>query len=190
MVSSDVKIDVAAIKHVLLQHQRRVFVAANEEDFQRIGVRRSNLFNDAFRAFSKPTFNVKKVLKVRFMADPGAVDDGGPRREFFSLLNKQMFSMSGLFHGWPENVCPIHDFTAVANNKFYIVGKMLASCLVQGGEPPVCFSEGVADFLVNDQITSPPCINDIPDYEVRQHILKVSFLDVRGLLTQFCGKFE
>ena len=103
------------------------------------------------------------------------MDDGGPRREFFSLLQIEVFSMSGLFYGWPEHVCPIHDFSAVANNKFYVVGKMIASCLVQGGEPPVCFCGGVADFIVNDQITCPPCIDDIPDYEIRQYMLKVSY---------------
>ena len=168
------QVDVDATKHILLEHQRCVIVAANDEDFQRIGVRRAHLFQDAFRAFSKPSFNVNKVLKVCFIGDPSAVDDGGPRREFFSLLIKEMFSMSGLFHGWPENVCPIHDFTAVASNKFYVIGKMLASCLIQGGEPPVCFSRAVADYIVNKKVTSAPCINDIPDYEIKQLLLKVN----------------
>ena len=67
---SNVKVDVAATKHILLEHQRCVIVAADEEDFQRIAVRRSDLFKDAFRAYSKPNFNVNKVLKVRFMSDP------------------------------------------------------------------------------------------------------------------------
>lgn len=167
------KVDIFAIKHVLIEHRRHVFVAVDEEDFQRISVRRKYLFQDAFSAYSRLSFNVNKVLKVKFIGEKGAVDDGGPRREFFSLLIREMFSKSGLFHGWPENVCPIHDFTAVANNKFFIVGKMLASCLVQGGEPPVCFSRGVADFIVNDCVTSPPCINDIPDFEIRQLMQKV-----------------
>lgn len=156
------------LKHTIIQHQQRVLVAANEEDRQRVNVRRSTLYADALRAFSKPTFNVSKLLKVCFIGEPATVDDGGPRREFFSLLIREVFTMSGLFTGWPEHAVPIHDVQAVANNKFYLIGKMLATCLVQGGEPPVCFAKGVAEYIVYDRIESPPCIDDIPDYEIQQ----------------------
>ena len=140
------------LKHTLLQHQRRVIRAAHKEDFQRVSVRRSHLYQDALRAFSKPTFNVGKMLKVCFVGEPAAIDDGGPRREFFSLLTGEIFRTSGLFSGWPEHVVPLHDVHAVANNKFYVVGKMLATCLVQGGEPPVCFAKAIADYIVFDNI--------------------------------------
>ena len=171
----EVKIDILAAKHVLIQHQLKVITADNEEDFQRINVRRSALFHDAFRAFTKLTF---KMLKVCFIGEPATVDDGGPRREFFSLLIKDIFSISGLFQGWPEHVCPIHDFNAVASNKFYTIGKMLATCLVQGGESPVCFCRANADYIVYDHITSPPCIDDIPDHEIRQLLFKVSIVTI------------
>ena len=65
-----------------------------------------------------------------------SVDDGGPKREFYQLLMKEVFTMSGLFTGWPENVVPIHDIKAVASNKYYIIGKMITACLVHGGQPP------------------------------------------------------
>ena len=65
------------------------------------------------RAFSKPTFNVSKTLKVIFMGE-SAVDDGGPRREFFQLLLKDAFTSSGLFIGWPHHTIPLHHVEAVA----------------------------------------------------------------------------
>ena len=102
-----------------------------------------------------------------------AVDSGGPRREFYRHLIPETFSKSGLFAGWPEHVVPLHNIDAVATNKYYVVGKMLASCLVQGGQPPVCFAHAVADYLVYDQVRSIPCIEDIPDYEVQQFMLQV-----------------
>ena len=67
---------------------------------------------------------------------------------------------------------PLHNIDAVATNKYYVVGKMLASCLVQGGQPPVCFAHVVADYLVYDQVRSISCIEDIPDYEVQQFMLQ------------------
>ena len=144
----------------------------HDEDVQRVHVRRSHLLHDAFRAFSKPTFNCSKMLKVTFIGEE-SVDDGGPRREFFQVHMRECFNKSGLFVGWPSNTVPVHNVEAIANNKFYIVGKMLSTCIIQGGQPPVCFSQGIADYLVYDEIRSKPCLEDIDDYAVRQKLLKV-----------------
>ncbi len=76
------------------------------------------------------------------------MDDGGPRREFFSILMRDAFSKSGLFSGWPENVLPIHSIQGVADNHFYVIGKMISTSIVQGGQPPLCFSRAAADFIV------------------------------------------
>lgn len=144
----------------------------DEEDFQRIHVRRRLLFVDALRAFSQPTFDTFKMFKVTFIGEE-AVDDGGPRRELFSFLMKDAFSSSGLFSGWPSNVAPVHNVDAVATNKFYLVGKMIATCLVQGGEPPLCFAQAVADYLVFNKVMCPPCFDDIPDPEIRERLKQV-----------------
>ena len=159
-------------KNVLQQHQCKVITGRDEEDRQRICVRRSHLFSDAARAFSRPNFNVSKLLKVVFVGEP-SVDEGGPRREFFQLLMKEAFTSSGLFAGWPQNVVPIHSVEAVAANSYYIVGKMIATCLVQGGQPPVCFAAAVADYIVFDEVKSEPSLNDIPDHTVRNKLEKV-----------------
>lgn len=159
-------------KHVLQQHQCKVITGRDEEDHQRIHVRRSHLFSDATRAFSRTNFNVSKMLKVVFVGEP-SVDEGGPRREFFQLLLKEAFTSSGLFVGWPQNVIPIHSVEAVAANKYYIVGKMISTCLVQGGQPPACFAAAVADYLIYDEIKSEPSLSDIPDHNVRRKLEKV-----------------
>ena len=170
--SEPVKHDLIMAKHLLQQHQSKVITGQDEEDFQRIHVRRSHLFSDAMRAFSRATFNVSKMLKVVFVGEP-SVDDGGLRREFFQLLMKEAFTASGLFVGWPKNVIPIHSVEAVAANKYYTVGKMIATCLVQGGQPPVCFAAAIADYLVYDEIRGETSLNDIPDFTVRQKLKKV-----------------
>ena len=110
-----------------------------------------------------------------------AIDDGGPRREFFNLLTQEIFRTSRLFSGWPECVVPLHDVHAVANNKIYVVGKMLAT----QGEPPVCFTKAIADYIVFDNISSPPCIDDIPDFEIKQLLLKVHLVLRKGKYTLY-----
>ena len=78
------KPDPIKVKHVLLQHQLKVIAGANEEDMQPVHVRRKHIFEDAMRAFAKPSFNVSKMLQVRFISEQ-AQDEGGPRREFFVI---------------------------------------------------------------------------------------------------------
>ena len=51
------KYDLVLIKHALMHYHQRDVTARYEEAFQRINVRRSDLF---VCAFSKPTFDVRK----------------------------------------------------------------------------------------------------------------------------------
>lgn len=51
----------------------------------RISVRRKNILEDFLAIRKKPWFNLSNVFKVTFIGEP-AIDDGGPRREFFSGL--------------------------------------------------------------------------------------------------------
>ena len=147
-------------------------VLPESEEYQRIHVRRSSIYSDALRQFSKFSFDASKPLKVIFIGEQ-AVDEGGPRREFFRLILQEAFSKSGLFAGWPDHVVPLHNIEALSHNKFYVIGKMVATCLVQGGQPPVCFARAVAEFLVNESVETPVCMEDIPDYETRQRLIEV-----------------
>lgn len=54
-------------KHALQQHQVKVIKANDDEDRQRINIRRSHVVQDSIRAFSKSTFNVSKLLEVVFV---------------------------------------------------------------------------------------------------------------------------
>ena len=167
-----VKIDLVKLKHILQQHQRLVITQADDEDVQRIHVRRSNVFADSFRQFSKYSFDVSKMLKVIFIGE-SAVDDGGPRREYFQLLQHDIACKSGLFGGWPDRVVLLHNVEALSRNKYFIIGKMLATALVQGGQPPVHFADAVADFLVFGSVKSPVNLDDITDFEVKTSLQKV-----------------
>ena len=168
-------IDPTVIKHILQRHRQSVITYT--DDVQRIHVRRSHIFTDSLRQFSKSSFDVSKILRVTFVGE-SAVDDGGPRREFFQLLQHDIACKSGLFAGWPDHVVPIHNVDALMHNKYYVAGRMLATALVQGGQPPVFFAGAVADFLVFEMVKSPVNLNDIPDFEARQCVKEVNDIDV------------
>lgn len=163
--------DTVKVKHILLQHRDKV-MCGGSEDMQRIVVRRSHLFSDALRTFSRLSFDPTKYLKVTFVGEP-AVDEGGPRRELFRLLIQAATCTSGLFAGLPGHLTPIHCVEALSSNKFYVAGKMLATALIQGGQPPVCFCKPVADFLVFGSIKSAVNLHDIPEYDIIESLKKV-----------------
>ena len=71
-----------------------------EEDVQKVHVRRTNVYEDSMRQVSKESFNVSKYLKVKFIGE-SAVDDGGPRREYFQLLLKSIVTTPNCFKGIP-----------------------------------------------------------------------------------------
>ena len=138
---------------------------------QLLHIRRSHVLSDALRQFSKTSFDVSKIIKVRFIGEE-AVDTGGPQREFFYLVLREMFR-SSLFQGYPSHTVPLHNVEAVASNIFYNIGKILATCIVQGGEAPVCFSKAMADYLIYDEIRSPVCLEHIAEQEIQNSLQKV-----------------
>lgn len=111
----------------------------HQEDHQPVHIRRQFIFEDGLRAFSKPSFNPSKMLKVRFVGD-SAKDEGGPRREFSQRLMKAAFQSRVMFTGWPSHTIPVHNMSSVSSNHFFIVGAMIATSIIQGGEAPTCFS--------------------------------------------------
>ena len=70
---------------------------------------------------------------------------------------------------------PQHNIQAVAEGTHFTIGKVIATCLVQGGQPPVCFSSAVANFLVYIEVRAKPCLDDIPNLHVREQLAKVIY---------------
>ena len=68
----------------LLRSHRFQNLPSNPNESQRIIIRRKHVWEDALHQL-KCGFDVHKHPKVTFVGEP-AVDDGGPRREFFHLL--------------------------------------------------------------------------------------------------------
>ena len=90
---------------MIQQHQLRAIKFSNNEDVQRINIRRSQVYSDALRHFSKKAFDVEKLLKACFISRQEAVDLG--------IL--------------------FHDVMAVANDTYCTVGKMLSTFSTRRG---------------------------------------------------------
>ncbi len=169
---SSVEVNPFEVKHVLLQHRERVLLPVHDtDDLQRMNIRRSHLLEDSIRQFSKHSFDVRKKITVRFVGEQ-SVDDGGPQREYFHLLIQEIFKTS-CFAGYPENVVLLHNVEALSSNRYYVIGKMIAASIIHAGAPLSCLASAVADFIVWNQVKSPVCIDNIPDYEVQACLKEV-----------------
>ena len=87
-----------------------------------INVRRSQLWVDSCRHIKKSKFNPKAVVSIKFAdyhgSSEGAVDIGGPRREYFRLLIRAVNSESGIFCGPEDNRIIFPNATGAYNTLF------------------------------------------------------------------------
>ena len=71
-----------------------------------LNIRRGHIWEDSCRSLTRKRFDPRARISVCFADDfgnnEGAVDVGGPRREFLRLLVKAVNENSGIFVG-PEN---------------------------------------------------------------------------------------
>ena len=68
-----------------------------------INIRRTHVLEDGLKKLKKTSFVASRALSVKFSDDcggsEGAVDLGGPTREFLRLAIRELFTSSGVFTG-------------------------------------------------------------------------------------------
>ena len=143
---------------------------------QRLSVDREHLFQDSVPLFKKAVFDFQSPIKVLFENEP-AIDGGGPRREYFTLLLRSLVSPANpirLFEGAANRLLPIHNTDALRSNLFKVCGCMVAASIVNGGPGFPCLSPAVYSYLVSDSCEGIDIAKeDIADVDVREVITQV-----------------
>ena len=117
------------VKEVLEKH-RHEYLYYDDNSAFRITVRRSSIWDDALRAV-KRALDEKKLVRVTFIGE-SAVDGGGPRREFFMLLMNAIRENNSLLDGPLTTRVLRHNTTALQNELYLCMGKMIALSIVHG----------------------------------------------------------
>ena len=159
------------LKSILTNHRNRV---VNVNENSRIFIVRGDFWKTASTAFKRASFDVSKHIKVIFVGEP-CEDFGGPLLEMFTLLIHYI-PLCGLFEGREGHYIPVHNTSRLNNGEYYTTGKMIATALVHGGRAPHCFSTSFAEYIVYGQVKTNPDPQDIPDFVVKEKILKVRIL--------------
>ncbi|XP_029904558.1 G2/M phase-specific E3 ubiquitin-protein ligase-like [Myripristis murdjan] len=149
----------------------------------RFNICRSDIWDGAVRGFRRATFSEKKDILVKFTDDEGrfeeGLDAGGPKREFLSLLMKEL-NKRPIFDGPVESRYLVYNSTAIEEDEYYLAGKMIAVSIVHGGPGPNFLSEDLVSYI-SGQTSFKASVVDITDEEigkVLQEILNAPSLDI------------
>ncbi|XP_041830782.1 uncharacterized protein LOC121633001 [Melanotaenia boesemani] len=140
-----------------------------------LNVCREFLLEGSFRAFRRTHFNPCHRLMITFVDDEGqsegAVDDGGPSREYLRLLISALRD-SRYFEG-PESSKNLSLVPrGLEFGDYKVIGQMLSLALLQGGVRPSFLSSRLYALLCRQQ-TGPVSVEEVGDWELRQHLDKI-----------------
>ena len=142
----------------------------DEEDEERITVRRSHIWEDTLRALRR-NLDLRKAIKVTFLGEP-AIDDGGPCREYLRLLMKAV-SQHSLLTGPPLRKVMVHNTLALQKQYYRYLGEAIVLSVTQGGPGPLCFAQSIVDYLQGGIERVTPRIEDIPNDNIQELLRRV-----------------
>ena len=108
-------------------------------------------------------------MRVTFVSE-AAVDEGGPRREYFRLVLGELANNNTLFDGGFQRRILRHNLIQLEGSSYLLAGCIMALSLIYGGPPPHFFARaeyflGITPYTVS--------IEDVPEYCVHQKLLRV-----------------
>lgn len=138
----------------------------------KFNIARNFMWEGAKRAVSRKAFSPANKVSVKFTDDSGtsegAIDWGGPMREFFTLI-LQYIHDSQLMCG-PENSRFLsYNVKSLEDNDYFVAGLMIAMSLVHGGLAPHFLSPVMFEALLSDQPLTVP-LQDVYDHELKSSL--------------------
>lgn len=124
-------------KRVMGQKAEQAFLSSviehkSSDIFFKISVRRNNITNDSLRQIQQHPNDVRKLLKVEFIDEPG-IDAGGLKKEWFLLLTKELFDADrGLITYNNESgmaYFAVSNDGAYNNELFYLLGVVVGMAI-------------------------------------------------------------
>ncbi|CAM4672662.1 unnamed protein product [Leuciscus chuanchicus] len=140
-----------------------------------INVFRENILQCSLQAVKRRRFNPQAKLDVVFVDaeenGEGAIDEGGPTREYLRLLMRAIHQ-SNVFQGHEKDRSLALDTQALENGLYASVGKMIAMCVVHGRVGPHFFSERLFQQICG-MSTSSASVDEVGDHTLREQLIKI-----------------
>ena len=163
----------STLKDLMCCHKRTLNL---EENFKRISIDREELWYESVAIFKNPSFDAMAVPMVKFHGEVG-IDAGGVRREYGSLLCKELFSAKvNLFEGKDDRKLPLYSSDNMCLRMFQIAGKMISYLIIHLDIGVPCLSPAVYHYISTLTIEPDRCsIEDVVDLDLKELILKVLY---------------
>ena len=124
----------------------------------------------AVSQISHKSFSPANKVSVKFTNDAGvsegAVDLGGPMREFFTLVLQYLHD-SQLFCGRDSSKFISFQSKCLVDDNYYYAGIITAMSIVHGRPGPKFFSPVMFQALISDLSKVTVSIEDVYDYELQ-----------------------
>ena len=148
----------------------------DESSISKFNISRNHLWESAKRGFNRKTFSPAKKMSVKFTDDlgasEGAVDLGGPRRELLTLL-LQYLRNSSIFVGEEASKSLTSLAHHIAEDDYFLAGRVIAMSLVHGAAAPKFFSPVLYEALFKDSRHIHVSIDTVPDRGVKEVLKKL-----------------
>ncbi|XP_059187547.1 G2/M phase-specific E3 ubiquitin-protein ligase-like [Centropristis striata] len=149
----------------------------NNDRTVRFNIIRRSVWDGASRAMGRSNFSPEKQVDVKFTDDygisEGAVDNGGPTREFFRLCLHDIKDKIGIFEG-PRNAKVLTcNSKAMKDNGYMYAGQIMAMSIAHGGQSPCFLSELLYESLQKGPDNVKVKAEHIADEETRSLVQSI-----------------
>ncbi|XP_031565225.1 G2/M phase-specific E3 ubiquitin-protein ligase-like [Actinia tenebrosa] len=169
------------LKYIIEKIKGRVSAKSSHIDVQR-----KFIFDDYLEGRKRPWIKAENRLSVVFIGE-AAVDDGGPRREFFTEIfehvKRRLFIQDD-----KDGFVPLESTVALTEGSFKVAGELMAMSLAQGGPAPNFLASWVYDYLSSGLDGVPAQIENIKDSKFKRVAEKIMAVetekDLQEVLTE------
>ncbi|KAK3588096.1 hypothetical protein CHS0354_012152 [Potamilus streckersoni] len=132
----------------ILSEMRDIFINSG---YITLCINRSFVWRSALEQFRQENFSPADGFEVIFVDDDGkeegAIDAGGPKREYFQLMMDHLANCS-LFEGPPGRKLLSYDVQANRRNEYFYAGMVIGQSLLYGGPVPCFLSPLLLECLI------------------------------------------
>ena len=119
--------------------------------------------------------DLNEMIRVQFVGEP-AVDQGGPRNEFFCLLHREVCGCK-MFIG--NQTCKLfnHNRLALEQRNYFMYGQLCSFAIMQGSPAPSFLSPTLADYIVVGELNTAQSRIDVFHKEVRDKLKELKITE-------------
>ncbi|PIK43236.1 putative G2/M phase-specific E3 ubiquitin-protein ligase-like isoform X1 [Apostichopus japonicus] len=160
--------DNVAMEAKMQQVIKRFQVKKETSEKLTVVIRRKKILRSATEVVKQSVFSFLNEPVIHFSGED-AVDLGGPKREFFTLLTQQLSNL-GVFEGKEGRLYFSHDISLLEKGKYKLVGSFVAWSILHGGPGFSRLHPTLYDMMVGRKTEEDIQIDDVIDGDVSSRL--------------------